>query len=78
MAAIELMQSPRLTLVNCQISSEIVKAGWAYTYGGLASVETMAYEGGTVNIQIPPFMQTNQVGGEMFEPNDTIDFRTDE
>ncbi|MEM9808077.1 MAG: hypothetical protein AAF959_22655 [Cyanobacteria bacterium P01_D01_bin.56] len=71
---IPLLQSPRLTLVNCQISGGMVRAGWCYTYGLLQSVEQMESDGKVTAIQIPEFMQQDHAGGEMFDANDTIDF----
>lgn len=74
MATVSLLQSPRLTLVNCQISEGMVKAGWCYTYGLLQPVEQLRSDGKVTAIQIPEFMQQDSHGGEMFDLNDTIDF----
>ena len=74
MAAIKLLQSSRLVLVNCQISEGIVKAGWAYTYGLLNSVENLGGHSEPVRVSIPEFMQRDPNGGELFDPNDTVDF----
>lgn len=74
MAAIKLLQSSRLVLVNCQIAEGVVKAGWAYTYGLLSSVENLQGCDNSLQISIPEFMQQDQSGGELFDPNDTVDF----
>ena len=74
MGSVELLSSPRLTLVNCQVTEEMVKAGWVYSYGLLDSVEKLAGEGEALSIQVPDFMQSDPSGGEMFHPNDTVDF----
>ncbi|MEM9806623.1 MAG: hypothetical protein AAF959_15220 [Cyanobacteria bacterium P01_D01_bin.56] len=74
MAAIKLLQSSRLVLVNCQIVEGIVKAGWAYTYGLLSPVESLEGSSKLIRVSIPSFMQQDQVGGELFDPNDTVDF----
>lgn len=74
MGSVKLLSSPRLVLVNCQIIEGMVKAGWVYTYGLLNPVEDLEGEGETLSIQVPEFMQSDASGGEMFHPNDTVDF----
>ncbi|ESA38436.1 hypothetical protein N836_31340 [Leptolyngbya sp. Heron Island J] len=74
MAAIKLLQSPRLTLVNSVIENGLIKAGWVYSLGLLGSVEPVQGDGQQYQVSIPEFMQQDPSGGELFEANDTIDF----
>ena len=71
MAAIRLLKSDRLVLVNCTTTDTMLKAGWGYTNGLLKPVETL--DNG-VSISIPAFMQSDSQGGELFIQDDTIDF----
>lgn len=68
------MQSPRLSLVNCQVTEGMVKAGWCFTYGLLQAIEHLEFDGKLTAIQIPEFMQQDAHGGELFDPHDTVDF----
>ena len=74
MAAIALMQSPRLSLVDCQVTEGMVKAGWCFTYGLLQPIEKLEFDGKVTAIHIPEFMQQDAHGGELFDPHDTVDF----
>lgn len=71
---IQLLQSPRLTLVNCHVFEGMVRAGWCYTHGLLSPVERLVHDGKVTAVLTPEFMQQDPSGGELFEPNDTIDF----
>lgn len=74
MDSIKLLKSDRLFLVHCQIADGLVKAGWGFSLGALSPVETLEGHTEPVRVQVPDFLQQANSGGELFHPNDTVDF----
>ena len=70
----------RLALANCSYGycpegKPIIKAWWAYTLGLLAPTEVLEDESGNVvRVQTQEWMQSDRLGGELYDPNDTCDF----